>query len=63
METKERTKNVFETEIVKLERRIAKIESKPSDNMLASNKLLYEALLEHNKEQLEWWQQGKPFIA
>ncbi|MBI2958068.1 MAG: hypothetical protein HYY32_04410, partial [Chloroflexi bacterium] len=55
--------NIFETEIAKYERRLKRIESSTGANMLKSNKVLYQALLAHNKEQLRWWQEDKPFIA
>lgn len=54
--------NFFELEIAKYERRVARIERDPSPTMLRSNKLLYQALLEHNQEQLRWWRDGKPFV-
>ncbi|MBI4304106.1 MAG: 2-hydroxyacyl-CoA dehydratase [Chloroflexi bacterium] len=53
----------FETEIAKYERRLAMIEQHPDPSMLESNKLLYSALLEHNREQLRWWREGRPFVA
>jgi hypothetical protein len=55
--------NIFEVEIAKYEKRLNTIKNKPSATMLASNELLYKAHLEHNKEQLRWWQRGKPFIS
>ncbi|MBI2957687.1 MAG: 2-hydroxyacyl-CoA dehydratase [Chloroflexi bacterium] len=55
--------NIFEVEIAKYERRLKRIASSPGSNMLASNRLLYEAHLEQNREQLRWWQEGKPFIS
>ncbi len=53
----------FEEEISKYERRLKRIGDNPSPSMLVSNRLLYEAMLEHNKEQLRWWREGKRFIA
>lgn len=55
--------NIFEEEIAKYERRVARITDKPNPKMLASNKLFYQAQLEHNRELLRRWQSGKPFIA
>ncbi|MBI2859149.1 MAG: 2-hydroxyacyl-CoA dehydratase [Chloroflexi bacterium] len=55
--------NIFEEEIAKYERRVARISGKPNPNMLASNKLFYQAQLEHNRELLRRWQAGKPFVA
>ncbi len=31
--------------------------------MFASNKLLYQAFLEHNREQIKWRREGKPFFT
>lgn len=55
--------NYFETEIAKYKKRLEKIYSSPKSNMLASNRLLYEALLDHNEKQLAWWKAGKPFLT
>ncbi|MBI2957925.1 MAG: 2-hydroxyacyl-CoA dehydratase [Chloroflexi bacterium] len=55
--------NVFEAEIAKYERRLAKIEQSPRPNMVKSNKIFYQAMLEDNREQLAWWRQGKPFVV
>ena len=55
--------DIFETDIVKYERRLERIERNPNANMLASNKIFYQALLEDNREQLKWWREGKPFVA
>ncbi|MBI4304505.1 MAG: 2-hydroxyacyl-CoA dehydratase [Chloroflexi bacterium] len=55
--------NYFETEIAKYERRLERIAQNPSPSMLSSNKLLYQALLQHCKEQLKWWREGKPFLT
>ncbi len=55
--------NYFENEIAKYQRRVDRIAGKPSANMLSSNRLLYQAKLNDCQEQLQWWQQGKPFIG
>ncbi len=55
--------NYFEDEIVKYERRLKRISESPKSDMLASNKLLYQAQLEHNKDQLKWWHDDRPFVA
>lgn len=55
--------NVFEAEIEKYKRRVDRIERNPSTGMLASNKMFYQAFLDHNREMLEWWQSGRPFIG
>ncbi len=55
--------NVFENEIAKYERRIARIEQNPSPSMIKSNRLFYQAQLDENKELLQAWQQKKTFLA
>ncbi len=55
--------NIFEAEIAKYERRVARIAANPGSKMLASNLTYYQAELEHNKELLKWWGEGKPFVA
>ncbi|MFC1900345.1 2-hydroxyacyl-CoA dehydratase [Chloroflexota bacterium] len=53
--------NFYEEYIMKLEKRIKRIEENPDPAKLESNKIRYEIELENVKEQLEGWQQGKPF--
>ncbi len=55
--------NYFEIEIAKYQRRIQRIQENPNASMMASNRLFYQALLEHNIAQLKWWREGKPFIS
>ncbi len=53
--------NFYESQIIKLQKRIKTIEENPDATKLKSNKLRYEVQLEGVKEQLEGWRQGKPF--
>jgi benzoyl-CoA reductase/2-hydroxyglutaryl-CoA dehydratase subunit BcrC/BadD/HgdB len=53
--------NFYEEQIIKLERRIKKIEENPDPTKPKSNKIRYQRELEFAKEQLEGWRQGRPF--
>jgi benzoyl-CoA reductase/2-hydroxyglutaryl-CoA dehydratase subunit BcrC/BadD/HgdB len=53
--------NYYETEVIKLQKRIKRIEENPDQTKLQSNKLRYELQLEQSMEQLEAWKSGKPF--
>ncbi len=53
--------NFYEDQVIKLERRIKRIEENPDPSKPKSNKIRYQADLELAKEQLEGWRQGKPF--
>ena len=53
--------NFYEEYIIKLERRIKRIEEDPDPTKLKSNKIRYQIELELTKERLEGWRQGKPF--
>ncbi|MBI2958498.1 MAG: 2-hydroxyacyl-CoA dehydratase [Chloroflexi bacterium] len=55
--------NYYEGEIAKYEKRLQTIDRKPRPDMLACNRLLYQALLDHDREQLRWWREGKPFMS
>jgi len=53
--------NFYEEYIIKLQKRIKKIDEDPDPAKLKSNKLRYELEIETTKKQLEAWQQGRPF--
>lgn len=53
--------NHYEEYIIKLQRRIKKIEDNPDPKRLRTTKIRYELQLEEAKEQLEAWRQGRPF--
>ncbi|MFC1899976.1 2-hydroxyacyl-CoA dehydratase [Chloroflexota bacterium] len=55
--------NFYEEQVVKLERRIKKIEENPDETRMASNKLRYQMQLDHAKEKLQAWQEGKIFYS
>lgn len=55
--------NVFEAEVGKYERRLARIMQNPSKTMLKSNRLLYQAHLVENQTLLKAWEQGKTFFG
>ncbi|MFC1920518.1 2-hydroxyacyl-CoA dehydratase [Chloroflexota bacterium] len=53
--------NFYEEQIIKLQRRIKKIDENPDPTKPKSNKIRYQIELEFAKEQLEGWRQGRPF--
>lgn len=53
--------NFIETEIIKYEKRIKRINENPDPAKVKANKLLYEFLLHTRKEELSWWKEGRPF--
>ena len=53
--------NFYEEYMIKLQKRIKRIEENPDPAKLKSNKIRYQIELETVKEQLEGWRQGKPF--
>ena len=55
--------NFYEEQVIKIGRRIKRVEENPDPTRLKTNKLRYELQLERAKEHLEAWQQGKPFLA
>ena len=52
--------NFYETYIVKLQRRIKKLEENPDPGRLKVNKMRYELELEEAKHILEAWKEGRP---
>ncbi len=54
--------NYFEEEIIKLNRRIERIEKQPDTTKLKTNKMLYECERELNEQQLNVWKEGRPFL-
>ena len=53
--------NFYEEYMIKLQKRIKKIEEDPDPTKPRSNILRYKIELELAKEQLEGWEQGRPF--
>lgn len=53
--------NFYEADIIKLQKRIKRIEENPDPTKLRCNKMLYEINLAARKAQLEAWRSGKPF--
>jgi benzoyl-CoA reductase/2-hydroxyglutaryl-CoA dehydratase subunit BcrC/BadD/HgdB len=53
--------NYYEAQIIKLQKRIKRIEQNPDQTKLTSNKLRYQLQLEEAQDQLEAWKSGKPF--
>lgn len=53
--------NFFSIQIERYEKRIAKIKRNPNPNMLKSNMILYESLLDFFRKDLKAWEDGKPF--
>jgi benzoyl-CoA reductase/2-hydroxyglutaryl-CoA dehydratase subunit BcrC/BadD/HgdB len=53
--------NQYEDEVIKLQKRIQKIDADPDPTKLKSNKVLYELFLEEAKERLQAWNEGRPF--
>jgi hypothetical protein len=52
--------NFFEREIAKYERRVKRINENPDPNLLASNKLLYVMLLDHQSVSWHGGRRGNP---
>lgn len=55
--------SIFEEEIAKYERRLDAIERNPRPDMNASNKILYQLMLEENRALDRAWREGKTFLA
>lgn len=55
--------NFYEEQLIKLEKRIKRIEENPDETRLASNKLRYQMQLDMAKEKLKAWQEGKIFYS
>lgn len=53
--------NHYEARILKLQKRIQRIEDNPDPTKLKSNKIRYEIQLEEVQEQLAAWREGRPF--
>ena len=55
--------NIYESEIIRLQKRIEKLDQQPDPTKLKTNRLRYELDLELAKEKLQAWKDGKPFAA
>jgi benzoyl-CoA reductase/2-hydroxyglutaryl-CoA dehydratase subunit BcrC/BadD/HgdB len=53
--------NFYEEYIIKLQKRIKRIDEDPDPTKLKSNKLRYEIELEKTQMQLDAWREGRPF--
>ena len=54
--------NFYESEMIKCQKRIKKIEENPDPTKFKSNKILYEIERDLNYARLQSWKEGKPFI-
>jgi len=53
--------NSYEEYLVKLQRRLKRIEENPEPGRLKINKIRYEIQIEETTERIEAWRQGRPF--
>ena len=53
----------LERQIAVYENRIKKIEQTPDPSRLKSNRAMYELMRDYNKEMLQHWTEGRPFLV